>query len=108
MGEVFAFVSGLYFRGKLTYAQRFANVGDHPARTELGGGVPVITPGAGLRSADTHVNAEALRLFAQIDDRSRESSLPHAARGKRPPRCPCDRRWRRSRAARIDRVTEVR
>jgi hypothetical protein len=67
MGEVFAFVSGLYFRGKLTYAQRFANVGDHPARTELGGGVLVITPGAGLRSADTHVNAEALRLFAQIE-----------------------------------------
>ena len=67
MGEVFAFVSGLYFRGKLTYAQRFADVGDHPARTELGGGVLVITPGAGLRSADTHVNAEALRLFAQIE-----------------------------------------
>jgi hypothetical protein len=67
MGEVFAFVSGLYFRGKLTYARRFANVGDHPARTELGGGVLVITPGAGLRSADTYVNAEALRLFAQIE-----------------------------------------
>jgi hypothetical protein len=67
MGEVFAFVSGLYFRGKLTYAQRFASLGDHPARTELGGGVLVITPGAGLRSADTHVNAEALRLFAQIE-----------------------------------------
>jgi hypothetical protein len=67
MGEVFAFVSGLYFRGKLTYAQRFASVGDHPARAELGGGVLVITPGAGLRSADTHVNAEALRLFAQIE-----------------------------------------
>ena len=32
MGEVFAFVSGLYFRGKLTYARRFANVGDHPSR----------------------------------------------------------------------------
>jgi hypothetical protein len=67
MGEVFAFVSGLYFRGKLTYAQRFANVGDHPSRTELGNGVLVITPGAGLRSADTYVNAEALRLFAQIE-----------------------------------------
>lgn len=67
MGEVFAFVSGLYFRGKLTYARRFANVGDHPATTELGGGVLVITPGAGLRSADTHVNADALRLFAQIE-----------------------------------------
>jgi hypothetical protein len=67
MGEVFAFVSGLYFRGKLAYAMRFADMADHPARAELGGGVLVITPGAGLRSADTHVNAEALRLFAQID-----------------------------------------
>ena len=67
MGEVFAFVSGLYFRGKLTYAQRFADVADYPAHAELGGGVLVITPGAGLRSADTHVNAEALRLFAQIE-----------------------------------------
>jgi hypothetical protein len=67
MGEVFAFVSGLYFRGKLTYARRFADLGDHPSSAELGGGVPAITPGAGLRSADTHVNAEALRLFAQIE-----------------------------------------
>jgi hypothetical protein len=67
MGEVFAFVSGLYFRGKLTYARRFADLGDHPARAELGGGVLVITPGAGLRSADTHVNADALRIFAQIE-----------------------------------------
>jgi hypothetical protein len=67
MGEVFAFVSGLYFRGKLTYARRFADLGDHPSSAELGGGVLVITPGAGLRSADTHVNAEALRLFAQIE-----------------------------------------
>ena len=24
LGEVFAFISGLYFRGKLTYAQAFA------------------------------------------------------------------------------------
>jgi hypothetical protein len=67
MGEVFAFVSGLYFRGKLAYATRFASLGDHPARAELGGGVLVITPGAGLRSADTHLTAEALRLFAQIE-----------------------------------------
>ena len=67
MGEVFAFVSGLYFRGKLTYARRFADVGDHPASAELGGGVLVITPGAGLRSAETHINAEALQMFAQIE-----------------------------------------
>jgi hypothetical protein len=67
MGEVFAFISGLYFRGKLTYALRFASLADHPARRELGGGVLVITPGAGLRTPDTHVNAEALQLFAQVD-----------------------------------------
>jgi hypothetical protein len=67
IGEVFAFMSGLYFRGKLAYAMRFADLGDHPAQAELGGGVLVITPGAGLRSADTHVNGEALRLFAQIE-----------------------------------------
>jgi hypothetical protein len=27
IGEVFAFVSGLYFRGKLTYARAFAGTG---------------------------------------------------------------------------------
>src|SRR4051812_46914723 len=28
LGEVFAFLSGLYFRGKLTYATTFATAGD--------------------------------------------------------------------------------
>src|SRR5437763_1129458 len=48
IGDVFMFVSGLYFRGKLTYALRFAAPPelDHPV---IGCGVHVITPTAGLR-----------------------------------------------------------
>src|SRR5438046_10620855 len=62
LGDVFAFVSGLYFRGKLTYARRFAAAPDH-AHRGVGGGIHVITPNAGLRSPDTHVTPAALRAF---------------------------------------------
>ena len=66
LGDVFAFVSGLYFRGKLTYAMRFA------APPELdnaivGCGVQIITPNAGLRSPDTYVTHRALQAFADGD-----------------------------------------
>lgn len=66
LGDVFAFVSGLYFRGKLTYAMRFA------APTELdnpivGCGVHVITPNAGLRSPDVYVTQKAVSAFAAGD-----------------------------------------
>ena len=66
LGDVFAFVSGLYFRGKLTYSVRFANPPalDHPI---IGSGVHVITPNAGLRSPDTLVTPAALRAFADVD-----------------------------------------
>jgi hypothetical protein len=54
LGEVFTFLSGLYFRGKLAYAERF--------------GVPlVITPHAGLRPADDRVTRAALRAAARVD-----------------------------------------
>jgi hypothetical protein len=66
IGEVFSFVSGLYFRGKLTYARRFAAPPDEGDAGVLAGGVLVITPGAGLRSADTPVTLEAMQLFARI------------------------------------------
>jgi hypothetical protein len=47
LGEVFSFVSGLYFRGKLTYAQTFA-------RPPLGApGTLIITPSRGLLSPET-------------------------------------------------------
>jgi hypothetical protein len=68
LGELFAFVSGLYFRGKLTYAKRFAA----PREEEIGevgaiSGVYVITPNAGLRDPDTLVTADAVRAFAGAD-----------------------------------------
>jgi hypothetical protein len=48
------FVSGLYFRGKLTYAATF--------------GIPlVITADAGLRPADTPITLASLRASARID-----------------------------------------
>ena len=63
LGEVFSFVSGLYFRGKLAYARRFARPPDH-AHSVAAGGVLVITANAGLRAADTRLTMKALRSFA--------------------------------------------
>jgi hypothetical protein len=75
LGEVFAFVSGLYFRGKLAYARRFASPPDGPvpegggdwAAGVVGNGIHVITPNAGLRSAETMVTAAVIRAFAAQD-----------------------------------------
>ena len=66
LGDVFAFISGLYFRGKLTYAMRFA---DPPDRDNpvVGLGVHVITPNAGLRGPDVYVSHKAVRAFADGD-----------------------------------------
>jgi len=63
LGDVFSFLSGLYFRGKLAYARRFARPPD-PADPVAAGGVLVITPNAGLRAADTPVTAASFRAFA--------------------------------------------
>jgi hypothetical protein len=66
LGDVFAFVSGLYFRGKLAYARRFAAVPEM-GNPVVGEGIHVITTIAGLRSANTRVNPSALRAFARGD-----------------------------------------
>src|SRR6202048_1336209 len=66
LGDFFSFISGLYFRGKLTYARRFAQPPD-PANPIVGAGVHVITPNAGLRSPDTLVTHDAVRAFARGD-----------------------------------------
>ena len=66
LGDVFSFVSGLYFRGKLAYARRFARPPD-AADPAVGGGVLVITPNAGLRAPDTRVTSKSLRAFADVD-----------------------------------------
>lgn len=58
LGEVFAFLSGLYFRGKLSYAAAFAR-----------GASYVITSNRGLLSPTEPVDVAALRSFSQIDIR---------------------------------------
>ena len=63
LGDLFSFVSGLYFRGKLTYARRFVEPPelDHPV---IGSGVHIITTNAGLRGPDTFITGRAMRAFA--------------------------------------------
>jgi hypothetical protein len=58
--DVFAFLSSLYFRGKLNYARAFAR----PPRALQG--VFIITPGSGLLHEGTAITAEALRRFAAV------------------------------------------
>jgi hypothetical protein len=66
LGDVFAFLSGLYFRGKLAYARAFTRPPD-PSSAISGAGAFVITPNAGLRAIDTPVTIDALRAFARVD-----------------------------------------
>jgi hypothetical protein len=61
IGELFAFLSGLYFRGKLAYARAFARA---PR------GVPgalVITPTRGLVDPDTLLTLDDMREFAEVN-----------------------------------------
>jgi len=58
LGEVMSFLSGLYFRGKLAYAEAFAR----PASSVL-----VITQDAGLQSPSLPLTAAALREAARVD-----------------------------------------
>lgn len=60
IGELFTFISGLYFRGKLAYAQTFAVP---PAALP---GVLVITAGRGLVPAETVVTHDELLEIAGV------------------------------------------
>jgi hypothetical protein len=62
LGEVFSFLSGLYFRGKLAYAEAFARL---PAK--LKSGVFVITTNRGLVPASNRITLEGLAAFAAVD-----------------------------------------
>jgi hypothetical protein len=66
LAEAFSFLSGLYFRGKLTYAQRFARP---PAGVT---GVQVITTNRGLLPADAQLTSEELRAFSETEIRPDE------------------------------------
>jgi len=61
IAEVFTFLSGLYFSGKIAYATAFAR----PARGISG--VFVITPTRGLLDARTRIRLDDLREFAAVD-----------------------------------------
>jgi hypothetical protein len=60
VGEVFSFLSGLYFRGKLAYARAF-------------GGPLVITPDRGLIAPESAVRAGDLRAMAGVPIDAREA-----------------------------------
>jgi hypothetical protein len=64
LGDLFSFMSGLYFRGKLTYARRFARPAE-PDNPIIGSGIHVITANAGLRSPDTLVTRAAVMAFGR-------------------------------------------
>jgi hypothetical protein len=61
LGELFSFISGLYFRGKLAYAQAFS------APPPAVSGSFVITSSAGLLVPETAVTLDRLREFATND-----------------------------------------
>ena len=68
LGEVFSFLSGLYFRGKLTYAREFQN--PPPRRAS---GIQIITPTDGLYSPGTLVTLKDLERFATVPIDAEES-----------------------------------
>jgi hypothetical protein len=60
IGEVFAFASGLYFRGKLAYARAVAAGSGEPCDTR------VIVPGRGLMRPEEPVRRDDLLAFARV------------------------------------------
>src|SRR5260370_4162159 len=61
IAEVFTFLSGLYFRGKIAYANAFAGT------TSRDCGVFVITPTRGLVDARSRITLSDLNEFAAVD-----------------------------------------
>ncbi len=61
LGDVFAWLSALYFRGKLTYARRFA------IAPPGGSGTLIMAPGRGLASPDLAISSDDLRAMGRID-----------------------------------------
>src|SRR5215213_10227424 len=73
IGEVFSFLSGLYFRGKLAYADKFAR----PPK-KLNGGIFIISTNRGLLTPSTRVSLDDLASLAdtQIDHSSDQFRIP--------------------------------
>lgn len=63
IADAFAFMSALYFRGKIAYARRFAV----PSPVVGGDGIFVITSGFGLVSPDWRLTPERIKRMQKID-----------------------------------------
>ena len=61
LGEAFSFLSGLYFRGKFTYARAFAR-----GSGELGP-ILIVTPTRGLQRPEMPFTPEVMREFSAVD-----------------------------------------
>lgn len=61
IGEVFSFLSALYFRGKLTYARTFAS------RLRTVPPILIVTTDRGLVRPETRITLDDLRAFASVD-----------------------------------------
>jgi hypothetical protein len=61
IAELFAFLSGLYFRGKIAYARAFAE----PPQNHSG--ALVITPTRGLADPDMPLTLDDMREFAEVN-----------------------------------------
>ena len=102
LGEIFSFVSGLYFRGKLAYSQKFAKVTDGVRP------VYVITASAGLIPYETVVTLDRLLEICRV---AKERLNPNSRRillglGEYEAAIPVDDFYARC-AAPIDRTIEV-
>src|SRR5678815_2907025 len=60
IGEIFSFLSGLYFRGKFAYAQRFGRPSSSLSPAF------VITAGSGLVPADAGLDLKTLASFGDV------------------------------------------
>lgn len=78
LGEVFTYLSALYFRGKLAYARSFA---EPPSSSP---GILIITPTAGLLAHDAAIRLSRLRGFGRVPihlkNRTYRSALKRSAR----------------------------
>jgi hypothetical protein len=61
IAEAFAFMSALYFRGKIAYARHFASA-DAP-----GGGIHVIAPGFGMVEPQWRITEERMKKMRRTD-----------------------------------------
>ncbi len=89
LGEAFSFLSGLYFRGKFTYARAFARGSDAL------GPILIVTPTRGLQRPGMPFTPDIMREFSSVDVNATDARyrdpmerdvqalaarLPHAAR----------------------------